>query len=394
MATPDWSIIESRGRPGLERLETDWRRLYAAMPLRTSFLSYEACLAHVDHAMAAPEQLRCLALTDGRQVRAICLLEPDTTGALGKARVLGKRQRVWKVLFQWTARQANVLCPDDEAQRELVPALVAHLRRKPEGRQLLILGPTPASSTLWDGLRRLGRGGYHVDLRESVHLLDCSMPFDELRASLPGKFRGELNRAQHRLAELRDVRFVTVTAASGFDAEFATFLEVEASGWKGESGARTAIRCNKPWLAFFRDLAANLRGDADYCEISALYAEGRCLASQFATRTGKTYSALRIGYDEAYRHVAPGQLMVEKTVERCCQDPGIEQFDMVSDAPWLRGWRPNQVRLQVAYVVVGRWPAYPIIAALLQFRFGPARRFARRLRSLRAAWSRGREQRG
>ncbi len=92
MATPDWSIIESRGRPGLERLEADWRRLYAAMPLRTSFLAYEACLAHVDHVMGAPDRLRCLALTDGRQVRAICLLEPRT------ARVLGRRQRVWGVL--------------------------------------------------------------------------------------------------------------------------------------------------------------------------------------------------------------------------------------------------------------------------------------------------------
>ena len=342
--------------------------------------------------MTAPDQLKCLALTDGRQVRAICLLEPRTTHVLGRTRALGRHQRVWGVLWQWHARQANVLCPDDEAQRELVPAVVAHLRRKPEGRQLRILGPTPASSTLWDGLRRLGRGGYHVDLRESVHLLDCSMPFDELRASLSRSFRHNLNKAAHRLAKLHEVHFVTAAKTGDLDAEFATFLEVEASGWKGESGARVAIRCHEPWLAFFRDLAANLRGDADYCEISALYAEGRCLASQFATRTGKTYSVLKIGHDEAYRHVAPGQLLVERLVERCCQDPGIEQFDMVSDAPWLRGWRPNQVRLQVAYVVVGRWPAYPIIAALLQLRFGPGRRFARRLRSLRAAWSRGRER--
>ena len=145
-------------------------------------------------------------------------------------------------------------------------------------------------------------------------------------------------------------------------------------------------------MAFFRDLAANLRGEVDYCEVSALYGEGRCLASQFATRTGKTYSILKIGHDEAYRGVSPGQLLVEKMVERCCQDLGIERFDMVSDAPWLRGWRPNQVRLQVAYVVVGRWPAYPIMAALLQLRFGPGRWCARWVRSMSAGRSRGRER--
>ena len=55
--TSPWSIVEHRGRAGLLELEADWRRLYAAMPLRTSYHVYEAHLAYVDHLMAAPRNL-------------------------------------------------------------------------------------------------------------------------------------------------------------------------------------------------------------------------------------------------------------------------------------------------------------------------------------------------
>ena len=88
--TPAWNIVEYRGRAGLLRLEADWRRLYAAMPQRTSYHVYEAHLAYVDHLMAAPDELRCLALGDGQKVRAICLLEPKVD------RNLGRPVRVWR----------------------------------------------------------------------------------------------------------------------------------------------------------------------------------------------------------------------------------------------------------------------------------------------------------
>jgi hypothetical protein len=369
-----WSVSEFRGRAGLQHLEADWRRLYAQIPLRTSFLSYDACLSHVDHLMPAPDQLRCLALEDGGRIRAICALQPRTD------RPLGPTVRASGVLWHVHGPQADVLCPEDEARRALIPAVVAHLREKPEGRRLLLVGSAPRNSSLWEGLGRLSPHGYRVVPKECVKFLDCTMPFDEFRAALPKNFRHKRNTAANRLAKLDDVHFETVTREGDLDAAFATFLAVEASGWKGECGTGTAISCSAEKTAFFRDLAAGLSGDADYCEINALYAEGRCLAAAFCTRTGATYSCLKIGYDEAFSRVSPGQQLVEKMVERCCQDPDIERFDMVSDAGWVHGWRPDTVPLQIASVAIGRWPVYPIVAGLLQLRFGPARSIARRLR--------------
>lgn len=382
MTVPEaaWGIIEFRGRAGLERLEADWRRLYARIPRRTSFLSYEACRAHVDQLMSAPDQLRCLALTDGRRVRAICALQPRSD------RPLGPLLRVWGVLWHVHGLQADVLCADDEARRALIPAVVDHLSRKPEGRQLLLLGSAPAGSALWHGLRGLRPATYRVEPKQSVNVLDCSMPFTELRGALSKSFRHKLNTAANRLAKLSDVRFAAVTTATGdLEAELEAFLDVEASGWKGDGGTGTAIRCSRQKTAFFRDLAVNLRGDADYAEVSALYAEGRCLASSFCTRTGDTYSCLKIGYDEAFGRVSPGQILVENMVRRCCEDPGIKRLDMVSDATWVRGWRPDTVPLQLAYVTIARAPAAPLVAALLQLRFGPGRELVGQVRRRLAA---------
>lgn len=378
MSDTEWSILEFRGRAGLEWLEADWRRLYAQLPRRTSFLAYEACLAHVDHLMRTPDQLRCLALTDGRRVRAICALQPRSD------RPLGPPIRLWGVLWHVHGPQADVLCPDDEARSILIPAVVAHLRHKPDGRQLLLIGSAPKSSSLWSGLGGVRRGEYRVVPKQSVNSLDCTMPFDEFRASLPKNFRHKRNTAARRLAKLEDVRFTTVTREDDLDAAFTTFLDVEASGWKGDGGSRTAIRCSREKTAFFRDLAVNLGGEDDYCEITALHADGRCLASAFCTRTGATYSCLKIGYDEAFAPVSPGQQLVEKMIERCCQDPGIERFDMVSGAAWVHGWRPDTTPLQLAYVAIGRSPLRPVVGVLLQLRFGFVRSLAGWLRRHRS----------
>jgi hypothetical protein len=69
-----WSIVEYRGREALEQLEADWRRLCADMSPRTGFHAYETHAAYLSRLMATPEEFRCLAVTDGRDVRAICPL--------------------------------------------------------------------------------------------------------------------------------------------------------------------------------------------------------------------------------------------------------------------------------------------------------------------------------
>jgi Acetyltransferase (GNAT) domain len=370
-----WRITEHRGHEGLERLEDDWRRLYAAMSLRTSFHTYEAHLAFVDHLMAAPDRLRCLALSDGHQVRAICLLEANVD------RTLGIPVRVWRVPQPSHNPLGDVICPEDDARRAFIPALVTHLRRSPEGRGLLVLGPLREDSVVREGLQRLNSWQRCTNPGQVEHLIDCAQPFGALTSRLSKNFRANLRKARHKLISLADVRFVTATEKEDLADEFEAFVDVEASGWKGETGTRTAIRCRENQPDFFRSLTA-LHSDDDRCEINALYAEGRCIASQFCMRTGIEYAILKIGYDEGYSRVAPGQLLLERTLEHCCEDPGIEQVSLVSDATWHRDWRPNSVALRQEYVAIGRLSGRVLIP-LLRLRFGYARQVVRWLRGQR-----------
>ena len=378
MPAATWEIIESRGRAGLGQLEADWRRIYAELPLRTSFLAYETCCALVDHVLAAPDQLRCLALTDGQRVRAICLLEPRLD------RRLGGPVKVWGVLWPRHGHQAEVLCADDEARRATLPALLAHLRRRPEGRRLLTFGPAPAESALWEGTRCLEPGDTCEDPKASVRILDCRGPFAGLVAGLPRKIRSGLNSARQRLETLEGLRFVTARELPQLDTEFTAFLELEASGWKGAAGSRSALKFRGGLPMVFRTMAAQLRGADEHFEILALYAGDHCLASMLGTRTGATFSALKITYDEAYGRMSPGNVLLAKVIERCCDDPGIRVLDLVSDAPWVRGWPTTAVPLRFAYVNLGRWRGRALIA-LLKLRFGPARRCSRWLQARRAA---------
>ncbi len=374
MGDSAWSIVEYRGRPGLEQLEADWKRLYAAMPGRSRYHAYEAQLAYLSHLCAAPALSRYLALTDGRRVRAICPLEAvrDTS--------LRIPLRAWALPTHdhWVATDA--IAAQDEARLALVPTVVDFLRRHPEGRELLVLGPTPESANLREGLQWMRKGEYCERLATPSNFFDCAVPYDQLMERLTKHFRRNLRSHRNKVQLLADVRFVNVVGQEGLEAELDNFLAVEASGWKGRDGAGSAIRLRPNLVAFYRDLVRTMHGPEDRCEINALYAEGRCIASQFCVRTGEEYTILKIAYDEAFARLGPGQVLLERTMERCCDDPGITRLDLVSDASWFRDWQTQRMPMQQASVAINRWSGRPLIS-LLGLRYGPARRIVRRIRS-------------
>ena len=385
MTTTTWTIIEYRGNEGLERLEGDWRRLYAAMRDRSSHHSFEAHRAYAESLSRAPEELRYLALADEDRVRAICVLER------GVERALGVPLPVWRVTQHPHSPLGDVICPEDDARLVLVPALLRYLRHHAEGRALLMLGPLPEHSVLWRGLKLLSPAKYYTYRPMSSFVFDCTRPFAEHAADWSRSFRRDLRRHRERLEALSDVSFATSAGDPAVSTAFETFLDVEASGWKGRNGSRSAIRFREGQPAFFRALAS-LREDGDRCEINTLHAEGKCIAAQFCMLTGRENGLHKSGYDETYSRESPGQLLIERTLQRCCEDPDIDRFSLISDSAWQRSWRPDAVGLELGYFAAGRLTGAPLIA-LLRFRFGRARRLVRGLREKRevyGAWWRRR----
>lgn len=368
----EWQVVEYRGREGLVGLEAEWRHLYAAMRTRSVFHAYDANLAYVDHLMTCPDQLRCLVLLRRGQVGAICPLEARTV------RVLGLPMKAWGGFSHAHWPFSDVLCPEDEARRVLLPALVRFLRARPEGRRLLILGPLPGASVLWLGLRRLPDAEYCEHITITPFVFACDQPYGELESRLSRQFRKQLRRCSRRLAVLEGAHFESSGGDADREALFEQFLAVEGSGWKGEQGTGSAIRLHDDYTAFYRALATDL-GSGDSCEINALFAEGHCIAGEFCARSGEEYAVLKGGYDEAYARLSPGHLLAARTLQRCCDDSRTRRFEQLSDAAWMKTWRPDVTTWRQAHVAIGRWTSL-LPVALLRLRHGPGRRTARWLR--------------
>jgi hypothetical protein len=100
-------------------------------------------------------------------------------------------------------------------------------------------------------------------------------------------------------------------------------------------------------------------------------------------RTGRTYSFLKTAYNEADSHLRPGHVLLGFAMERCCDDPGIDWLDLVSDLPWLHGWRRESMDLQLGFLNTGGWRGRMLIR-MLKLRLGPLRRSARRLKAVLA----------
>jgi hypothetical protein len=358
-----WVIHRVVGRRGLESLEPVWDDLAAEMPERAWYHSFASHAAYFEHLAPSADGFIGLALFDGERTRAICPLEERVRS------ILGVRTRVWELPWDVHNLLRDVICPPGQPRRVLLPAVLSHLRKDRKAPKWLVFARVRQGSALLSCADALGRSAVAADPDGAVDVLDATFPASEHSSRRSPKFRRNLNNARNKLAAMPGVRFVNATCGRGLAQEFDTFLELEASGWKGERGTSTAIRLDRRLMAFYRHLLATLPG----MEINALYADGKCLASQLNVRCGAEYAGLKLCYNEEYKRLSPGQLLFERTLERCTQDPGIERFNLMSHWEWYQDWKPAVVPVYSVYVPVGRVVGPPIVRLLdVRFRFGPA----------------------
>lgn len=365
--TPAWTIVEYTGRDGLVQLAPDWDRLVATMPNAGFQHLHETHLSYLDHLPSEFGAFTCLALRDGTRVRAICPVEPQRMAVFRL-----KQAPVWGLPHGLGDIVRDVICPPDrEAEAALFPCVIEHLRRTRPRRGWFVLSRVLETSSAWRCLRAFDARRYHADRDDATHVVDCDRPFAEFTAKLSRKFRANLRAAHKHLASLPDVHFVRTTDPADLDAALDRFLQVEASGWKGEAGTKTAVVFKPKQLAFYRNWVAAL-GAAGRCEFNELRSGDTCIASTLCIRVGEEIAMLKIGYDERFANVRPGQLVLERIFQQSCEDPSIKRVSLVSCRDWHVVWEPRVVGCYNVYIGIGGWTARTRVALLQKsFRYWP-----------------------
>jgi len=159
--------------------------------------------------------------------------------------------------------------------------------------------------------------------------------FADLEAKLAPKFRWRLRNVRRKAQALGAVDLEIVDGLAGLDEALSAGFALEAAAWKGEAG--TAIDSDPRVESFYRLLAyrAALQGRL---ELHFLRVGGRRIAFGYCLRHRGTLFCLKGGYDPAYAHCSPCNLLIE-LVLRDAFARGVREYDFLGDTePWKRAW--------------------------------------------------------
>ena len=285
--------------------------------------------------------------------------------------------RAWKIPLPAlvSAHPYGTLCSpllDRDAASEAAVQLLQQARQA--GAHALILRDV----ALEGAAMRAFRSGLQRDGLEplvlSSHLracLDASQDGDTLlRGALGGKKLKELRRQRRRLEEHGLVAFEVARTPREIGLALETFLQLEASGWKGRRG--TALVQHVGDAAFIRRAVPAL-AETGQCEIISLRVGATQLAAGIVLRHQDRAFFFKLGIDERFARYSPGVQLACELTRYLCADPAIASADSTASAdhPMIDPiWRGRLAIGDVLIQLKRNDPVVPLIhAALVGRRF-------------------------
>lgn len=138
--------------------------------------------------------------------------------------------------------------------------------------------------------------------------------FENYWALRPKKLRNNIKRYLKRIGENHQTAILqTYTAEADMEAALNRYSDLESAGWKGHNG--TAIeRDNRQWH-FYRDVLQSYAASAQ-ARVYELQLDGKVVASRLAISGGGMLLMLKTTYDEAFKELAVGRVLLYKLLEQ------------------------------------------------------------------------------
>jgi hypothetical protein len=256
------------------------------------------------------------------------------------------------------ASGSDILCESGEMAFPVLDAAVHHLAARRPANWLLLVGRLTDEAMALEGCRRFPRHAHYE--RGAVDWIRTDRSYAALHAGLSRKFKASLRNTANRAATQGLMEFRTSHSDSpDFAVGLSDFKQVEASGWKGATAKGVALATNPSSAQrdFVDAVFSRHSNSAPF--VHRFLLDGKCIAALIGVRFGHTVAVLRIGYDESFRRLGPGHLLVRDLLESCCESPGIHKVDMISHTDWVASWEPEVKSYHWFYL-----PIRPIVATL------------------------------
>ncbi len=150
---------------------------------------------------------------------------------------------------------------------------------------------------------------------------------DYLDGWVKSKDRREFRRRARKLAEELGGEQEVVDRTDDPEA-LEAFIELEASGWKGQEG--TALASNPAHAEFMRETARAF-AKRDAFELIFLEAAGTVAAARCSFVAGGTDFCFKVAYDERFGRFGPGRDLELRLIDRFHANESVELMDSCTD---------------------------------------------------------------
>lgn len=325
MSTLRWQVLDLTGESSHAKLGEEWNELWERSAVTYATARWEQILAW-QRIFAPDSRLLAVTVHEGEHLRAALPL------VQGRAK---KIIPVWRSLWNHWACAGDLLVDSLSSHPAAVfDHLVDGIRSL--RRPWLWFDAVDLAQTRWQELLAA------LDRRKLAHVARERFPIGKIvihgpnaprdwtayQASWSGNFRRQMRKMVRRAEELGGVQLEIHRPHNRLD--IAELLQrgfaVEDRGWKGAAGSsvlRTPIA-----MRFYQEQAEILAQEGQL-ELAFLRHQGTDIAFEFAWFSKGVYCTPKVGYDEQYSHLSPGQLIRYLTLERFFDDPARREFDFV-----------------------------------------------------------------
>ncbi|HYE36636.1 GNAT family N-acetyltransferase [Methylocaldum sp.] len=358
------TIKTYRGLSGLDEIATEWECITNAMEYKRFFHLAEWYYCYLNSLEDEPNTVLFTVVYIDNDPEAIFPLK------ISSQRMLGLKMRVLQLPSHLHMCLNDFVVAKPERVKTYVPLVLKHLREMPDLSWDYIYLPRVLEES--SAVLALAEQSNTLNVRRSCEHCDYVVmrPYNLMFQGFSKTFRSNMRRARKRADDLGNITYTSASKRPELDMAYEAFLDVEASGWKGQKGSATAIKIDKRLESFYRLLMERYSGSGG-CEIHIMWLDKKPISVEFSLITDDTLYTLKIGYDENYSSCSPGHLLREYIMNYYENRGGIRFNNLITAASWHTGWKPqcyNVFHYYLCRPTVRGWIAYMYQQSLLQIR--------------------------